>query len=243
MEIIPAIDLKGGKCVRLRQGKDEETTLYSSDPVGTAKEWVRQGATRLHVVNLDGAFDRPSGNLAVLEKITSAVSVEVEFGGGLRSHAAIRNAFAAGAAKIVVGTIALEDPVLLSEVLRTYDPSKIIVALDGIEGRVATRGWTVTTKAGIVDTACTLFLAGVEEILVTDIHRDGMMTGPDVATLEAVAEIGLRVIASGGISSIEDVRRLLALDKANLTGAIIGKALYEGVIHLDEAIAVANGKG
>jgi phosphoribosylformimino-5-aminoimidazole carboxamide ribotide isomerase len=236
MEIIPAIDLKGGKCVRLRQGRDDATTAYADDPVAVASEWKRQGARRLHVVNLDGAFGRESSHLALVGRIVGAFGGGVQFGGGLRSAAAVDAAFEAGAVKCVLGTAALEDRPLLHDCLARFGANRLIVAIDGIGGKVATRGWTRVTGTGIVELAAELYKEGIGEILSTDISRDGMMTGPDMDTLASLAEVGLQVIASGGIANEEDVRGLLALGRPNISGAIIGKALYEGAISLASVI-------
>ena len=239
MDIIPAIDLKGGKCVRLLQGRDEATTEYSADPVATAREWVRQGARRLHVVNLDGAFGRKSRNLEVLDGIITATDAAVQFGGGLRSRESIDRVLKAGASKVVLGTIAVENPALLSECLAAYGPRRIIVAIDTLGGKVVTRGWTTVTDADIMETARQLYAAGTIEILQTDVARDGMMTGPDISTIAQLSDIGLSVLASGGISSEQDVRALLLLAKPNLTGVIIGKALYENAVSLSSLVAMS----
>jgi phosphoribosylformimino-5-aminoimidazole carboxamide ribotide isomerase len=241
MEIIPAIDLKGGKCVRLRQGRDDATTAYGDDPVAVASEWKRQGARRLHVVNLDGAFGRESSHLALVRRIVAAFGNGVQFGGGLRSAEALDAAFDAGVERCVFGTVALEDRPLLRDCLVRFGAEKLIVAVDGIGGKVATRGWTRVTGTGIVDLAGELHAEGIGEILSTDISRDGMMSGPDLETLGSLADIGLMVIASGGISSEDDVRGILALGRPNISGAIIGKALYEGAMSLASVIRLTDG--
>jgi phosphoribosylformimino-5-aminoimidazole carboxamide ribotide isomerase len=228
--------LNGGKCVRLELGKEDATTAYSDNPVAVAREWKRQGARRLHVVNLDGAFGRESTHLAVVREIVSAFGEGVQFGGGVRSPEALEAAFAAGVGKVVLGTIALENRLMLRGFLEQYGTERLIVAIDGMGGKVATRGWTHVTETAMTDLASELHAEGIREILSTDISRDGMLSGPDIGTLSLLADTGLRVIASGGISSEEDVRRLLALGKRNLTGAIIGKALYEGTISLPSVI-------
>lgn len=242
MEIIPAIDLKGGHCVRLLQGRDEDTTEYSADPVGTAMEWVRQGAKKLHVVNLDGAFGRASRNIEVLREITAAVSVPVEFGGGLRTRPDVEQAFQAGAAQIVLGTLAIENPMLLQDVLAFHGTDKVIVALDSFQGKVATRGWKQVTEARVLDVARMLEQQGVRTVLHTDISRDGMLTGPDLETLnDLLARTGLDVIASGGVGSRDDIIRLRRLQEKRLIGVIVGKALYEGTIRLPEILDTGSG--
>ncbi len=236
MEIIPAIDLKNGKCVRLRQGRDASTTEYSADPVAVAFRWAEEGARRLHVVNLDGAFGRSSAHLEVLRKIVERTGVAVQFGGGLRSVEAISEALDAGASKVVLGTFALEDLSALPGILEEIGPGRCIIALDTVEGKVTTHGWTNVTDMEVVAVAARLGDLGVQEILQTDVARDGMMTGPDLHTLSELCTIGLDVIASGGISSAADVVDLIRLKHSNLIGVIIGRALYEGAIDLRSLI-------
>lgn len=237
MDIIPAIDLKGGKCVRLRQGRDDATTEYSDDPLAVADHWARQGARRLHMVNLDGAFGRSSGNLDILRRIAERVDVRIQYGGGLRSLDALEEVFSAGAGRAVIGTVAVEDPALLRDAVRGFGEAKIIVALDAVGGRVATRGWQHMSGESVYDLARRVFDIGVREILYTDIERDGMMTGPDLRTLDELAGIGLKVIASGGIGSTGDVMSILKLNQQLITGVIVGKALYEGKVDLKSLIA------
>jgi phosphoribosylformimino-5-aminoimidazole carboxamide ribotide isomerase len=236
-EIIPAIDLKNGKCVRLRQGRDEDTTEYSADPVAVARDWVRQGARRLHIVNLDGAFGRASANREVLQSIASHTDAVIEYGGGLRSLDEMEKALISGADKLVLGTVALEDPDLLQEALDFYGEDRIIAALDARAGLVATRGWTSESGKSVLDAAIHLRDAGVREILYTDISRDGMLTGPDIATLKVLSEVGPDILASGGIASLEDLSALVALKSPAIIGAIVGKALYEGRMTVASAIA------
>jgi phosphoribosylformimino-5-aminoimidazole carboxamide ribotide isomerase len=242
IEIIPAIDVKEGKCVRLRQGREDSGTVYSADPVGVALRWSGEGARRLHMVNLDGAFGHESKAIEILRSIVSLTGAKVQFGGGLRSREAIKGAFDAGASSVVLGTVAFEDGDLLAETLREYGPESVIIAIDALNGNVATRGWKSLTGRDVHTAAGDLRAAGVREILCTDIGRDGMMNGPDLVTLASLATTGLSVIASGGISSLKDVSALLAPEYKHVTGAIIGKALYEGKIVLRSAIALA-GKG
>jgi phosphoribosylformimino-5-aminoimidazole carboxamide ribotide isomerase len=242
MEIIPAIDVKDGKCVRLRQGREDSGTVYASNPLGVALRWVGEGARRLHLVNLDGAFGRESKAIEILRSVALLTGVRVQFGGGLRSREAIKGAFDAGASSVVLGTVAFENGDLLAETLQEYGPGRVIVAIDALNGNVAVRGWTELTGRDVHEAARGLLSAGVREILCTDIGRDGMMSGPDLGTLRGLSETGLSVIASGGISSLGDVSALLAAEYEHVTGAIIGKALYEGKILLPSAIALA-GRG
>ncbi len=236
MDIIPAIDLKNGKCVRLRQGKDEATTEYSADPVATAVQWAAQGARRLHVVNLDGAFGRASVHLDLLKQIVRETHIAVQFGGGLRSEEAMQEALTAGASKVVLGTYVLEDARRMPAILKEIGPDHCIVALDTVGGNVTTRGWTHVTDQHVVDVATRLRDMGVVEILQTDVARDGMMTGPDFETLRALCALRLNVIASGGIASAHDVAALGALGTDTPSGVIIGRALYEGKIDLRSLI-------
>jgi phosphoribosylformimino-5-aminoimidazole carboxamide ribotide isomerase len=238
MHIIPAIDLKGGKCVRLRQGKDDATTEYSADPVGTAREWFAQGAHRLHLVNLDGAFGRASGHLEVLRGIAALHLAPVQYGGGLRSVDAVEEAFEAGAAKVVLGTVAVENPPLFKEIMRGRETDQIIVAVDAVKGYVATRGWTSVSSVPAIELVRRLLDDGVREVLYTDVARDGMLTGPDLSTLEQLAATGMKVIASGGIASAGDVEALLALNNQNISGLIIGMALYERRVSLPDLVSL-----
>ena len=237
IEIIPAIDVKDGKCVRLRQGKEDSGTVYAADTFDAAVRWAGEGARRLHLVNLDGAFGRESKITDLLRRISSLKGLSVQFGGGLRSHDAIRGAFDAGASAVVLGTAAFENRELLAQALRDYGAESVIVAIDALDGNVATRGWTELTGRDVLGAARDLRKAGVREILCTDIGRDGMMSGPDLATLGNLSGTGLSVIASGGISSLADLRALLTPAFDHVTGAIIGKALYEGKIDLASALA------
>lgn len=239
MEIIPAIDLKNGKCVRLRQGEDAATTEYSDDPVAVARDWFAEGAQRLHMVNLDGAFGRSSDHLAILRNVTALGPQSVQYGGGLRSVDAVRRALDAGAAKLVFGTVAVEDPLLFEEMMTLCGPERTIVAVDAKEGKVATRGWTDVTAHDVVAFVQELRRKGVQEVLYTDVARDGMLTGPDTATLLRIAQTGMHVIASGGVSSEDDVRALFELRNEAIAGVIIGKALYERRVTLPALLALA----
>ena len=239
MEIIAAIDIKDGKCVRLRQGEENSSTVYGEDPVSMAMKWAGEGAKRVHVVDLDAAFGKSSGTISILTKICSSVAAAVQFGGGLRSREALRATFESGAAKAVLGTVAFENPSLLAELLREFGSERIIVAVDARGGRIATRGWKRLSQTSVEAAVGDLRSAGVQEILYTDIGRDGMMSGPDLETLNTLTDTGLSVIASGGIASLRDIELLLSLKSKPLSGAIVGKALYEGRLSLREALALA----
>ncbi len=238
MVIIPAIDLKDGRCVRLTRGREDTATNYSANPVAVAREWWRQGARTLHVVNLDGAFGRDSRNLEILRKMATMVSVAIHYGGGLRSLESMAEALEAGARRIVLGTIAVEEPALLEEALRQFGAERVIVALDARNGRVVTRGWKAVSDLPVASLAQSVRTIGVKEILYTDVARDGMLVGPDLDTLAALSGSGLRVIASGGIASVADVRAILSLGEGRISGLVVGKALYEGRLILRELIEV-----
>jgi phosphoribosylformimino-5-aminoimidazole carboxamide ribotide isomerase len=236
MILIPAIDLKGGKCVRLRQGREDTTTVYSDDPVAVARHLVEEGAERLHVVNLDGAFGRTSVNLEVFGRIAAEANVVLEFGGGLRTLDDMRMAFDAGADKLVLGTAAIEQPALLALALVTFGPVRLIVALDAHNGLVATRGWTHVTGLRVLDATLMMKEQGVAELLYTDIGRDGMFSGTDNTTLRDLASVGVNIIASGGVGHLEDIRALRDMQLDRIIGVIVGKALYEEKFSLRDAL-------
>lgn len=236
MDVIPAIDLKNGLCVRLRQGRDDDTTSYSADPVAVAERWVSQGASRLHVVNLDGAFGRSSRNLDIIKAICSRVEAVVQCGGGIRSAEDAEAVLNAGCSKIVIGTSAVENLPFLRLLIKKYGPGRLIVALDTRDGKVATRGWTTLTEHDVLDVAKRMHDEGVAEILHTNILHDGMMIGADVETLQSLNAVGVSIIASGGISSVDDIRHLVSMKLANLRSVIVGKALYEGAIDLPKLL-------
>ncbi len=237
MRLMPAIDLKNGKCVRLLQGRDDDETVYGNDPVAVAESWAEQGAKWLHIVNLDGAFGRASNNVAILEQIAKSGKVKIEFGGGLRTEEDVRHAFEIGVEKVVLGTLAFEDGGVLARILMDNGATRLIVALDAKDGMVTTRGWTVSTGTTVMDAAKRVERAGVREILYTDVARDGMLSGPDLAGLRALMSgTSLEVIASGGIGSLAELRSLGALDKAKLSGVIVGKAFYERKFTYSEAV-------
>jgi len=232
MEVIPAIDLRDGKCVRLLQGMDDKVTEYSDDPVNVAENWVSQGAARLHIVNLDGAFGRASRNPDIVREIVRRVDAVIQLGGGLRSMPEIESAFRTGCAKVVLGTAAIENPGLVEYALTRFGQERILVAIDALDGMVATRGWQSVSSTGVMEFAAQVQQLGVGEVVYTDIARDGMLSGPDVAAVKELAGLGLRTIASGGFASHHDVLALAALRHPGITGVIIGKALYEKKIDL-----------
>lgn len=233
MELIPAIDLKDGRCVRLYQGDFAQATVYGDDPVAMARQWEEQGATRLHVVDLDGARSgRPSNTDAVLA-IVRALSIPVQLGGGMRREEDINAALALGVDRVILGTAAVEDRDLVGRLAARFG-ERIVVGIDARDGMVATAGWTVTAAVRAVDLAAAVADLGVRRIIYTDIARDGTLTEPNFAALaELIAPGGPAIVASGGIAS---VAHLLRLRDTGAEAAIIGKALYTGAIALPEAL-------
>lgn len=234
MIIYPALDLKSGQVVRLREGLDANTTVFSTDPVHVARDFADRGAAWLHVVNLDGAFARANNNLRVLEAI-AAVGLPVQFGGGLRSLDDVRTAIECGAERVILGTTAVSNPELVREAVETFGVDRVCVGLDSRGGVVTTHGWTEQSEMTPTALGRAAAAVGVRHALFTDVSRDGMLTGVNVdATVALARETGLNVIASGGISSLDDIRRLAA--SGMVAGAIIGMALYTGAFRLEEAI-------
>lgn len=241
MIIFPAIDLRGGRVVRLRQGRTDAETVYDDNPAEVAARWQAEGAAWLHVVNLDGAFGESAGpNLHALEQILRVVTIPVQFGGGLRDLASIRAAFARRVARVVVGTGAIQNPSLVSDVLAAFSAESIAVGIDARDGLVATHGWKAISAIPAVDLATRMAERGVTRIVYTDIARDGMLGGIDVeGTADLARGSGLRVIASGGVAGLDDIRALAAHSNDGIEGVIIGQALYTGMIALKEAIDVS----
>ena len=244
MIVIPAIDLKNGRCVRLMQGRKSDVTVYNDDPVVVAKEFASAGAEMIHVVDLDGAFsESESPNRAVVQKILGTVDVPIEFGGGVRTLEDAQTLANQGVARIVLGTVAAESPDSLKEFVDRFS-SKICVGIDARDGRVMSRGWETATPLDAVDLARKVAACGIERIIYTDIARDGTLVGPNVEQTLAVARATpARVTASGGVSSLDDIRRLRDADEHRLDSVIVGKALYEGKFTLPEAIKAADSRG
>ena len=237
MLVIPAIDLKGGQCVRLLQGRKDEVTTYSNDPVSTAKRWESYGARLLHVVDLDGAFTGSQKNFNAIVKIRGSVKAALEVGGGIRNVGNMINLFSAGIDRVVIGTAAIEDPEFLTHSCRKY-PGRILIGIDAKDGMVAIRGWEEVTSINARELAKRLELVGIAGIIYTDISRDGMLSGPNLgAVKEMVESVKIPVIASGGVSGVEDIKNLMRIK--NLWGVITGKAIYAGTLDLKEAIRLA----
>ena len=237
--LYPAIDLQGGQAVRLRQGDFAQTTVFSDDPVDQARRFADEGAQSLHVVDLDGARAGEPVHAALVASIAAAFPGTVHLGGGLRSRAAIETALATGVDRVVVGTAVVDDAELLGWAIDRLGDG-LVVALDARQGKVATHGWTQVTDRDAVEVATGLVNMGVRRLAYTDIGRDGTLGGPNVAAMKRLSEAAppLRLIASGGISSLDDLARLRDLDVANLDGIIVGRALYEGRFTVSEALDV-----
>jgi phosphoribosylformimino-5-aminoimidazole carboxamide ribotide isomerase len=244
MLIIPAIDLKDGQCVRLRQGLMEQSTVFSDDPVATARRWVEAGCRRLHLVDLNGAFAGEPVNGAAVTAITAAFPrLPIQIGGGVRSLETIEHYVRAGVSYVIIGTRAVREPAFVAEACSAF-PGKVIVGLDAKEGLVATDGWAEVSELRAADLARRFESDGVSAIVYTDIARDGMMQGVNVAATLAMARAsGIPVIASGGITNLEDIRALLAVAGEGICGAITGRAIYEGTLDLAEAQRLCDGEG
>jgi len=236
MLVIPAIDLKGGRCVRLLQGRKDAVTTYSDDPGATAKRWEACGARLLHIVDLDGAFTGNQKNLDAITKIRQSVRIPLQVGGGIRKIGNLIKLFSLGIDRVVIGTAAIEDPEFVTYSCSKY-PGKVWIGVDAKEGMVAIRGWQEVTSLSAKELSKRLEIVGAAGIVYTDISRDGMLSGPNIeATREMVGGVNIPVIASGGVSCIEDIKNLMKIE--NLWGVITGKAIYSNALNLKEAIKI-----
>lgn len=236
MIIMPAIDIRKGKCVMLTQGKVEKETIFSQHPVRTAQQWVSCGAQRLHIVDLDGAFSGRSVNCDIVQSIRKAVQVPIQLGGGIRDMDTLKHIISDGIDYAIIGTAAIKNPAFLKKALNKYG-DRIVVAVDARQGEVTVSGWTDRTHMNVKDVAGDLMKNGVKTILYTDVEKDGMMQGPNWDGIRALCDsVPLAVIASGGFSTIQDIQKLSAMNISNVYGVVIGKALYTGDINLKEAI-------
>ena len=239
MLIIPAVDIKGGRCVRLLQGRRDSETVFSDDPSAMAARWEAEGAEWLHVVDLDGAFEKSPRNVEAVKAILDKVNIPVELGGGIRTLDTISMYLDLGISRVILGTEAIRNPGLIEEGCKSY-PGKIMVSLDARDGMVAIGGWTETTQHMAVDVAKGFEGCGLCGIVFTDIHKDGMQTGPSIEQTRHLAEaVSMPIIASGGVSDIEDILELVPLEPLGVEGVITGKALYAGTLNLREAIEVS----
>lgn len=237
MLIIPAIDIKGGNVVRLERGDFSKEKVYSKDPICVAKEWEAQGAKLLHVVDLDGALSGKLKNLDSVERITKAVSIPVQLGGGIRTQESIDKVLSTGVSRVILGTRACEDEIFIQNVIANMG-EKIVVSIDARDGMVATEGWVSVSKIKATDLVKKLELFGLKVLIYTDISRDGTLKGPNIESLKEILEAREKavVISSGGISSLDDLLKLKELEPQGLLGAIVGKAIYEKKLNLKKAI-------
>jgi phosphoribosylformimino-5-aminoimidazole carboxamide ribotide isomerase len=234
--LFPAIDLKNGEAVRLKQGDMARATVFNSDPAAQAKAFEQQGFEYLHIVDLDGAFAGKPMNAAAVERILAAVKIPVQLGGGIRDRATIEAWLAKGIARVIIGTAAVRNPALVKDAARAY-PGRVAVGLDARDGKVALEGWAETSELTALDVAKRFEAAGVAAIIYTDVTRDGMLKGPNLEATTALAEaVSIPVIASGGFASIDDIRAVLAPRAKKLAGAILGRALYDGRIDAGAAL-------
>ena len=239
MEVIPAIDLRDGRCVRLLQGKFDQETVYSNDPVEVARRWEAEGAPRIHVVDLDGARAGAPQNLAIVAKIAAAVRIPIQMGGGVRSLEIAHTVLGAGVQRVIIGTSAALDPTIALEVFGSLG-DRSILGVDARDGFVAVRGWEEVTGEKAIDFAGRMVALGAPRVIYTDISRDGMLQGVNVgAVADMVEAAGVPVIASGGVTTLHDIEALVSLNLPGLEGVITGKALYAGSLTLAEALAAA----
>lgn len=239
MQLYPAIDMKNGQCVRLRQGAFKDITIYSDAPEKVAAHWQEKGASFLHLVDLDGALAGYSVNEEVIRRIADTVSIPIEIGGGIRTGEAVERMLGLGVRRVIIGTKAVEHPEFLRDMVRTFGEEAIVAGVDAKDGMVAVEGWEKVSSLTVRDLCLTMKEYGVRHIVYTDISRDGMLSGPNVeATRKLTEETGLDIIASGGVSCMEDLK---CLHEAGIRGAIIGKALYENRIDLAEAVRLYEG--
>ncbi len=242
MIVIPAIDLKEGRCVRLEQGLMERDTVFNDNPAAQALEWETQGAQLLHIVDLDGAFAGEPKNRSSIEAMVKVLQIPTQLGGGIRDLATIEAYLTMGIGRVIIGTAAQRNPELVREACAQF-PGRIVVGIDAKNGMVAVQGWAEVTGITAVELAKRFEGFGVSAIVYTDISRDGMLQGPNIEATKALAEaISIPVIASGGLSSLDDLERLMAIERSGVTGVITGKAIYTGSIKLCEAIALTKGE-
>lgn len=246
MIVFPAIDLRRGRCVRLRQGDPDAETVFGDDPAAMARRWAAVGATWLHVVNLDGALGdaaQAAVNLRALQAIRAAVEIPLQFGGGIRSLDDVRAALELGADRVILGTVAVRQPALLGQAVAQFGAHRIVAGLDTRAGRVATHGWQEQSDLTAAEIGNRLRDLGVEWVVHTDIGRDAMLTGVNAAeSAQLAADTGLKVIASGGVAGMQDIRALLALEDPGVVGVITGQALYTGALDLGEALALTQAR-
>jgi len=241
MLLIPAVDIRGGRCVRLVHGKPEKETVYHDDPLDAALRWAEGGASRLHLVDLDGAFAGAMKNADVIERIAKSVDIPVEVGGGIRDISVAEDLFKRGVERVILGTAAVTDPMFVKTLCAKY-PGKVMVGIDARNGAASIRGWVEDSSQRAVDLALSMVDLGVQEIIYTDILRDGTLQGPNIAAMKEMAmALPIDIIASGGVSSPEDLTMLLELEPLGVTGVIVGQALYTGSVQLSDALKITAG--
>ena len=238
MLIIPALDLQNGKCVRLLQGRKESATVYGDDPVAVATQFAQAGARLLHVVDLDAAFgERSSANRRVLGRIIETAAVPVQFGGGLRTFDDVKDIIELGVTRAIIGTLAVESPEMLNKLVNSFGSEHVAIGIDAKDGEVMVRGWEAGANMRALDLALVAAEAGIERIIYTDVTRDGMLGGVNLEQALLIArESGVKITASGGVSSLEDIRRIKEQSQFGIDSVIVGKALYEGRFTLEESI-------
>jgi len=240
MNVIPAVDIKDGKCVRLLQGQMESEIVFSDDPAAMARQWDQMGAELIHVVDLDGAIKKSPQNLQTIRGIVKTVSAHVQVGGGIRNLETIDQYVKLGVRRVIIGTEAIRNPELVDAACKKFR-GQIVVGIDARNGRVAIEGWTENTEIDAIELAKRFEDSGVAAINFTDIHRDGMQTGPNLEETRRLAEaVNIPVVASGGVSTLEDIKNLIPLEQAGVVGVITGKALYSGTLNFEEALRLVN---
>ncbi|MBW1858597.1 MAG: 1-(5-phosphoribosyl)-5-[(5-phosphoribosylamino)methylideneamino]imidazole-4-carboxamide isomerase [Deltaproteobacteria bacterium] len=242
MLIIPAVDIKGGQCVRLLQGREDSETVFGDDPSAMAARWEAEGAQLLHVIDLDGAFNKSPQNIEAIERIVDSVHIPIQLGGGIRNMETVSMFLNLGVRRVILGTEAIRDPGLVEQACEAF-PGQIIVGIDAREGMVAIEGWTETTEREAIQVAKSFDGLGLAGIVFTDIHKDGMQSGPNIKETKRLAEsVSTPIIASGGVNDINDIRALAAIEPAGVIGVITGRALYEGTLVLKDALGVTGAK-
>ncbi len=242
MLIIPAVDIKKGRCVRLLQGREDSETVFSDDPSAMAARWEGEGAELVHVIDLDGAFSKGPQNVEAVKRILDRVDIPIQLGGGIRSMETISTYLDLGVGRVILGTEAIRNPSLVEQACKAF-PNRIMVGIDARKGMVAIEGWTQTTEQKAVEMAKGIEGPGLAGIIFTDIHKDGMQTGPNIEETKRMAEsVSTPIIASGGVGDINDIKALARLEPLGVVGIITGRALYDGRLDLKQALEVARGE-
>jgi phosphoribosylformimino-5-aminoimidazole carboxamide ribotide isomerase len=243
MLIIPAVDIKNGKCVRLVQGRKEEETVFADDPVAMARKWEQAGAELIHVIDLDGAFEKSPQNFDAVKRILDTLDTPIQLGGGIRDEQTAQTFLEMGVQKVIIGTEAIKNPAWVEHLADRFT-DRVVVGIDARNGLVAIEGWTENTRTRAVDLAKRFENCGIAAINFTDIQRDGMQSGPNIEETRKLAEaIDIPVVASGGVATITDIQNLLPLESAGVIGVITGKALYSETLNFEQALALARSNG